>query len=270
VERGNPLGPRSAAAHLFAVKTRAQRHCAVPIAGFTSRSIPHGIVDLYYTKMSFSLAPFAFALLQALNIYARIMGRDGLTLRPQFVSKAIAARLRAGVAALEAYLRRVLILMALEIEHELVAVERPENLARAKAKIPRVPKYSFKIYPPDSHAGQADFEHLFSQDRKTNQDATSPPVVVPIGHFLDRLDHLHALANDPRAKARRLAYSLARSRHGILMAPYVPPRRLHRWGREVSALSDAMAMQIMTKSRLRPPPLPPPRRGPKPMITVFW
>lgn len=233
-------------------------------------AIPHPVSDLYNTKMPFSLASFAFALLQALDIYTRIMGRDGLTLRPQFVSKAIARRLRAGVAALEAYLRRVLILMALEMEHELVTVERPENLARAKAKLPRVPKHSFKIYPSGSQARHADFEHLFSQDRDANADATSPPVVVPIGHWLDRLDHLNALAKDPCAKARRLAYSLARSRHGILMAPHAPPRRLHRWGREASALSDAMAMQIMTKSRSRPPPLPPPRRGPKPMITVFW
>jgi hypothetical protein len=199
-----------------------------------------------------------------------VMARDGLILRPQFVSKAIAGRLRAGVAALEAYLRRVLILMALEIEHELVGVHRPENLARAKAKLPPVRKYSFKIYPPDSQAGQADFELRFSKDRNANPDATSPPIVVPIGVWLDRLDHLHALAKDPRAKARRLAFSLARSRPGLLMAPDTPPRRLHRWGREVSALSNAMAAQIMMKSRSRPPPLPPPRRGPKPMITVFW
>lgn len=220
--------------------------------------------------MSFSLATFTFALLQALGLHARVMARDGLTLRPQFVSKAIAGRLAAGIRAMEAYLRRVLILMALEMEHELIAIERPENLARAKAKLPRVPKYAFKIYPADGPARQADFEHRLAQGRKTIRDVTTPPIVVPIGALMDRLDHLYALAKDPCAKARRLAFTLARSRHGILMAPHVPPRRLHRWGLEVSALSDAMAMQIITKSRSRPPPLPPPKRGPKPMITVFW
>lgn len=223
--------------------------------------------------MSFSLAPFAFALLQALELYTRVMARDGLTLRPRFASKAISARLRVGVAALEAYLRRVLILMALEIEHELVAVVWPENLARAKAKLPRVKAFSLRIYPTDTNAGPPHFEPVYSYENATsvdNHDATRPSIVVPIGHWLDRLDYLYALAKAPTAKARRLAFSLARSHHGILMAPYVPPRRLHHWGREVSALSDAMAFQIMTKSRLRPPPLPPPRRGPKPMITVFW
>lgn len=223
--------------------------------------------------MSFSLATFTFELLQALGIYARVMARDGLIQRPLFASKAIAARLRVGVRALEAYLRRILILMALEIEPDLVAPYRPENLARTKAKMPRVKKHSFVIYPANAASGLPDFGHLFSQGRYTclrSRDATTPPILVPIGHWLDRLDHLHALAKDPAAKARRLAFNLARSRHGILMAPNTPPRLLRRWGTEVSALSDAMEVQIMTKSRHRPPPLTPPRRGPKPTITVFW
>jgi hypothetical protein len=223
--------------------------------------------------MSFSLTSFAFALLQAMDIYARVVGRDGLTLRPEFASKAIAARLRAGVRALEAYLRRVLILIALEMEPDLAPVTRPENLARARVSPPRVRKHAFKIFPANTDAARADAVHSLFQDLKTSAhgpDATRAPIVVPIGHWLHRLDHLHALATDPCKKARRLAFSLARSRPGIVMAPDTPPRRLHRWGREVSALSDAMAAQIMTKSRSRPPPLPPPRRGPKPMITVFW
>jgi hypothetical protein len=236
-------------------------------------SIPHPKSVRYNVPMSFALASFTFALLQALGIHARVMGRDGLILRPRFVTKAIAARLRTGVRALEAYLRRVLVLMALEMEHELVAVHRPENLKRAKAKKPRLKTYSLRVYPPDTDGGQAYFERCLFQDYKVRtqvHDATCPPVTVPIERWLDRLDHLHALAKDPAAKARRLAYTLARCRHGILMAPDERDRKLRRWGLEASAIYDAMAMQIMTKSRARPPPLPPPWRGPKPTITVFW
>lgn len=224
--------------------------------------------------MTFALASFAVALLQALGIHARVMARDGLICRPAFASKAVLARLRTGVRALEAFLRRVLILMALEMEHDLVAVDRPENLARAKTLPPRAHKPVFVIYPAFYDAAPTDFADKFS-DKKTGTDAsichrdaiTSPPPAVPIGNWLDRLDLLHAITNDPIAKARRLAFSLARSRHGILMAPPEHPRRLRRWGTEPSAIYDAMGFQIMQKSRSRPPP---PRRGPKPMITVFW
>jgi hypothetical protein len=210
--------------------------------------------------MSFSLASFAIALSQALQLYARIVGRDGLMTRPGYVRKAVAARLAAGVRALEAYLRRILILMALEMEPDLEAVQRPENLARAKAGVVCARKTFLRIYPNE---GRSDFVHGHAR-------APRPFVeVVSIGRWMTRLDHLHALAKDPVAKARRLAFTLARRRHGLLMAPPERPRLLRRWGSEVSAIHDAMAFQIMQKSRSRPPPLPPPRRG-KPMITVFW
>ena len=88
--------------------------------------------------MSFTFAPFAFALLQAMGIHAGVLVRDGLIMRPNFVSKAVLGRLRTGIRALEAFLRRILILMALEIEHDLVYVHQPENMARAKAVMPRI------------------------------------------------------------------------------------------------------------------------------------
>jgi hypothetical protein len=231
--------------------------------------------------MSFNLAPFVFALTQAVQLHARVVGQTGLLGRPEFVRKAVAARLRAGVRALEAFLKRILILMALEIEHDLVFVWQPENLARAKArKVPRLKKPVFRIYPMPDRPYSFDFEQKFGQDRRYlaevsgtsdihSHAAILPPVLVPIARWLERLNYLHAIANDPIAKARRLAFSLARSRHGLLMAPPQHPRVMRGQGREITAIHDAMAFQIMAKSRSRPPPLPPPRRGPKPMITVF-
>jgi hypothetical protein len=227
--------------------------------------------------MSFSLAPFVFALTQAVQLHARVIAQSGLLGRPEFVRKAVAARLRAGVRALEAFLRRILILMALDIERDLVCVWQPENLARAKArKVPRLKKPVFRIYAMPDRPYSFDFEQKFgafcvpcASDIHSHA-AILPPVTVPIARWLERLDYLHAIANDPINKARRLAFSLARSRHGLLMAPPGHPRVMRGRGTEATAIYDAMAFQIMAKSRSRPPPLPPPRRGPKPMITVFY
>jgi hypothetical protein len=223
--------------------------------------------------MSFTLAPFAFALSQAVQIHARIAGTDELMLRPEFVRKAVAARLRAGIRALSAFLRRLLILMALAMEPELVAAPQKENLARAKARMPRLKKPFLRIYPHADRPYYSDFQPTFRGAYPAMapvQEAALPPVFVPIGRWLAQLDHLHAIALDPLAKARRLAFSLARSRHGILMAPPEHPRVMARQGTEATAIYAAMAYQIMEKSRTRPPPLPPPWRGPKPMITVFY
>jgi hypothetical protein len=232
--------------------------------------------------MSFSLAPFLFALTQTVQLHARVMGQTGLMGRPDLVSKAVAARLRAGVRALEAFLRRILILMALEIEPDLVVVWRPENLARAKArKMPCAKKPFLRIYATPDRPHYHDFEQRFGQDQRYlakasgpsdihSHAAALPPVTVPIGRWLAQLDYLHDVIDDPMAKARRVAFSLARSRHGILMAPPQHPRVMRKCGTEATAIYDAMAYQIIQKSRTRPPPLPPPRNRAKPMITVFY
>lgn len=226
--------------------------------------------------MSFSLTPHVFALSLAVQLHARVIGRSELLGRPEAVIKAVAARLRTGVRALEAFLRRVLIVMALEMEHDLVFVPRPENLARAKPRKLRVKKPFLRIYTTPDRPYHFDFEHQFDRSCASTgltdahaHAATLPPILVPINKWLVQLDYLHAIANDPIAKARRLAFSLARGRHGIIMAPPSPPRLLRRCGTEISATFDAMALQIIQKSRSRPPPLPPPRRGPKPMITLL-
>jgi hypothetical protein len=223
--------------------------------------------------MSFSLAPFLFALSQAVQLHSGVACHDELITRPLFVRKAVARRLRAGIRALTAFLRRILILMALEIEHDLVAKVQAENLARAKARMPLTKKPFLLIYPKSDRPQDFDFRPTFGASVGSDLpsfNASSLPVTVPIGRWLAQLDHLHRIALDPFAKARRLAFSLARRRHGILMAPPEHPRIMQRHGREATAIYDAMGAQIIHKSRSRPPPLPPPWRGPKPMITVFY
>lgn len=222
--------------------------------------------------MSFSLAPFIFALSQASQLRARVIGASELMGRPAFVRKAVAARLRQGVRALEAFLRRILILMALDIEPDLVAQIQPENLARAKGRKVRARKVFLRIFPTPNGAHTFDFKQRFGAPCASglpSHAAALPPVTVPIGHWLQQLDYLQTIITDPIARARRLAFTLARSRHGLLMAPHQHPRVMRGCGTEPNAIYDAMAFQIMQKSRSRPPPLPPPRRWPKPMITVL-
>lgn len=221
--------------------------------------------------MSFSLAPFTFALSQASHLRARVIGASELMGRPAFVRKAVAARLRQGVRALEAFLRRILILMALDMEPDLVAQAQTENLARAKEPKLCVRMPFLRIYPTFDRARTFDFQQHFGAlcASQLPSDATLPPITVPIGRWFVQLDHLQTIIDDPIAKARRLAFSLARRRHGPLMAPHEHPRVMAGCGTEPTSIFDAMAFQIMQKSRSRPPPLPPPRRWPKPMITLL-
>jgi hypothetical protein len=234
--------------------------------------------------MSFNLAPHAFALSVAAQMSARVMGKSELMGRPQFVIKAVAARLRIGVRAVEAFLRRILILMALEMEPDLVFVLKPENMARKKEsdrlKL-RAKKPHFRIYTMPDKPYYFDFEarfppkyelyqpHDFHTTDADTHAAAREPVKVDIANWLARLDQLQDIALDPIAKARRLARSLAKTRPGILRGPPQHHRVMRRQGTEAEAIYDAMAFQIMQRSRTRPPPLPPPRRGPKPSITVL-
>ncbi|MEM0986116.1 MAG: hypothetical protein AAGJ32_07710, partial [Pseudomonadota bacterium] len=59
------------------------------------------------------------------QLYTRVLGRDDLHLAPDFLTRAAAARLKAGIAMLESWIRRVLILLALEIEPTLSNDDHP-------------------------------------------------------------------------------------------------------------------------------------------------
>eukprot|EP01038_Epipyxis_sp_PR26KG_P006600 gene6600-9067_t len=172
--------------------------------------------------MAFSLTPFAFALSQASYLRDRVLGASELLERPGFVRKAVAARLRKGVRALEAFLRRILILMALDIEPDLVAEIQTEDLARAKGRKVRAIKAFLRIFPTPSGAHTFDFKQRLGAPRTSEispHAAALPPVTVPIGRWLRQLDYLQTIIKDPVAKARRLAFCLARRHHGLLMAP---------------------------------------------------
>ena len=69
--------------------------------------------------MPFALAHFRDVLKAAMIVHSKIMARDGLAYRPEWGTKAIVARFKTGLLAMAAFLRSILILMALKMEPEL-------------------------------------------------------------------------------------------------------------------------------------------------------
>jgi hypothetical protein len=212
-----------------------------------------------------NLASFAFLIATAEWLADAVNVRDNVYLRPSIATKAVAARLKSGLIVLRAFVRRLIILMALEMEWGLVdargAMKRPhkrKSLSRAALSLTAfdTPKAS----PWLNGDGPS-----FKTKLKTSE---STPVPVDMTKLYAQLVYLSQLAANPMAKAKRLAFHLARTYEGIIMAPRGPERVAGRWGTEVSASYDAMACSIMTKSRTRPPPLPPPRTQ-WPMITAL-
>ena len=219
-------------------------------------------------------ASFAFLIATAEKLAMAVNARDNLYLRPPMACKAVAARLASGMRVLRAFLRRLIILMALELEWSLVdkrgEMKRPHGRKSKSAGA----KFSIQGLDPDKPSpwlggGSPNFKPKVMSE---NAHRSSTPIPVDMTQLYAQLDFLAKIAANPAAKAKRLAFHLARNRHGIfggiIMPPEGPKRIAGRWGTEVRASFDSMAGAIMTQSRNRPPPLPPPRNH-WPMITVL-
>jgi hypothetical protein len=105
----------------------------------------------------------------------------------------------------------------------------------------------------------ADGPDFKSVVKNNYQQAYNTPVNIDMAQLYAQLDYLARIAADPLAKAKRLAFHLARNYEGIIIAPEGPKRIAGRWGTQVSASYTAIAGAVMIQSRNRPPPLPPPR-----------
>ena len=186
-------------------------------------------------------------------------------------TKAAAQRLVAGLRLAEAYLRRVLLIMALELEPTLVDVPQPLGRPRNSATKTKVveARAVFKVFQNVRAIPEGVLTKMrqgdFSGTQALHDHAQPKPVFI--GRLQARLDNLAKIAGDPVSRARRLAFHFASKRPGPMFEPdrHVRPSnslgRLRRlWNTETSATFDAMGMDIRTKSRARPPPLtrPPP------------
>jgi hypothetical protein len=203
------------------------------------------------------LASFTFLIATAQSLVAAVNTRDNLHIRPSLASKSVAARLRSGMIVLRAFLRRLVILIALDMEWHLVDTRGPMKRPHGRQSKSSVAKFSLGGLDADKaspwlngHGPQ--FKTVLKTGRST-------PVPIAMTKLYAQLDFLARVAADPLAKAKRLAFHLARTHQGIIIAPEGPKRIAGRWGTQVRASFDAMAASIITSSRNRPPPLPPPR-----------
>jgi hypothetical protein len=215
------------------------------------------------------LASFAFLITTAQNLVAAVTTRDNLHIRPALARQSVAARLRSGMIVLRAFLRRLIIAMALELEWGLVDNRGPMKRPHKRKSLSSSAGLSLtcldtnKVSPWLNAVGP-NFKPVFKSDHRTYG-----PVEINMAQLYAQLDYLSRLATNPMAKAKRLAFHLARNDfRGIILAPAGPKRIAGRWGTQVRASYDAMAGTIIIKSRNRPPPLDPPRTH-WPTITAF-
>jgi hypothetical protein len=208
-------------------------------------------------------ASFAFLITTAQSLAAAVNTRDSLHLRPQTARKAVAARLASGLRVLRAFVRRLIILMALELEWGLVD-KRAEMKRPHKRKSKPTLNISLKALDaqgpsPWLNGDGPQFQPAIKNDHTQGHGSQGygTPVDIDMTKLYAQLDFLSKIAANPAAKAQRMAFHLARTYEGIIMAPQGPARIAGRWGTQVSASFDAMAGAIITKSRKRPPPLMP-------------
>ena len=212
------------------------------------------------------LAAFTFLIATVQSLVAAVNTRDNLHLRPASACKAVAVRLAGGLRVLRAFLRRLIILIALDLEWGLVdtrgEMKRPHGRKSASSSRPSLKGLDAAKVSPWLKSDGPQLNTL--QDKQ----AHNTPVQIDMAKLYAQLDFLAGIAANPDAGAKRLAFHLARTQQGIIMAPEGPGRIAGRWGTQVRASYDSMAASIITQSRNRPPPLMPLRTH-WPTITAF-
>jgi hypothetical protein len=191
---------------------------------------------------------------------------------PQWASRSLSRQFLRGVRMAEAFLRRLLLVLALDLEHTLVdtskAVERIKGRDRKRMRTWRPPVPRFVVldecYTPDLNWKLADLHAA----TKPPGHSRPPPAPVRMAALYRRLDRLRAITEDPMRRARRLAYWLARRRPDWIFAPNRRLRLPGIYGTDVRASFDAMGYGILARSKVRPPPLGPPARW-GPSVTVL-
>jgi len=212
--------------------------------------------------MSLTPAFCSHLAVQGAALHARVLSRDDGHLAPERLSAAAAGRMRAGIAALESWLRRVLLLMALAMEPDIAPAPRPWVKIRCRRL--RRPWRGLRVFT--GHGGLPSRDPFAAlARRRAGRYRPGGRHPVPAAPLLARLAQLRALVDAPEARARRLAFHIARRRPGPLMAPrYRGPASGRLFGTEAGALHDGLGAAITERSRARPPPLGPAiRAGPR-------
>ena len=202
-----------------------------------------------------SLAEFVdVAREQGRRMFDGVVTRDNLHLAPELLRPGAARRGRRAIAGLEAYLRRLLLAIALRMEH-MLGSEPAARPVRPGKRAARIGAARLRILHSDRPL--PDFAALDRVHRWQPPTARGAP--VPAAPLLARLVQLQALLDAPERRARRLAWHLARRRSGALFPPAPGTRMPARFGPEPPALFAALANMIARASQARPAP-----RGPAP------
>lgn len=208
--------------------------------------------------------PTSLNLSLALNTASAVLGdvavRDRLDLHPKHISRAAMARATGGLRAIEAFVRRLILLLALQFEHDITVDISPRAHPK-KQPAPRAPtpNTSLRVFLTELAFPDTLAEH-FNTDT-TGDWQTRGPAELPAAPILARIARLRRALNTAEARGRRLAYVISRRRHGLLMAPF-PLAVPARMGTEFSHLYRTYGFDIRRQSCVRPPPTrarPPPR-----------
>ena len=195
----------------------------------------------------------------------KVIAKDDLHLSPTLISKAAATRLKQAIRAMEAYLRRMLVLLALSLQPDLTPDTRARPL-RPSRRPQTAPGFRFRTFPKAGidFALSSHFDELKARPRTPNTGRTQ----IPARPLLKRFTHLRALIEAPQARARQLAWHMARRRPGPMLAPGHHDAVKNRYGTEFSTTYTLMGHAILKLSRARPPPIGPVPRPP-PRIRVL-
>jgi hypothetical protein len=215
------------------------------------------------------LSNFSHMIVTAQSLAMMVNTRDNLHLRPEIARKSVASRLITGLIVLKTFLRRLIILIALELEWGLVDKRREMKRPHGRKSKPST---GFHLPLLDAQSGgdwlYDHYPHHYPRAKSQNAYGTNPPVYVDMARLYTQLVFLSKIADNPYPKAKRLAYHLARNREGLILAREGPKRIAGRWGTEIRSYYECLPALIVDQSRNRPPPLPPPRDH-WPMITAL-
>jgi hypothetical protein len=191
------------------------------------------------------LAAFTMLIATAQNLAAAVNTRDDLHLRPQFARKAVAARLVSGLMVLKAFLCRMILLIALDLEWTLVdtrgEMKRPHG--RKAKSTTRLNLRILDADKPSPWIGGNCPKFVIAkmyEPKQVRDHRYNPPVFIDMAKLYAQFNFLAGIASNPLPKAKRLAFHIARTREGIIMAPEGPKRIAGRWGTEVNAQFWAM------------------------------
>jgi hypothetical protein len=166
--------------------------------------------------------PPAFVRLIAIvqTVLDLVVTRDDLHVRPSWARQAVAVRLKQGLALVRAYLRRLIILLALELEWNLVdtrgPMKRPHGRKATSPSGPNLTCLDNGHISPWEKGVKVTFKDK-PKPALENRRRPGAPVYVQMNKLYAQLNYLAKLVTNPMPKAQRLAFHLRRSR------PYIRP-----------------------------------------------